>query len=377
MNRLSRILLPMGIAALLGGCSALSTLQGLTGNDLNTQLDTWIVERQYGRALNALSAIDPKDPEYSRLADKRRKVESLAKTYEKEIVAQAAKDMEKGNWARALNAYDTALRGMPDSTYLKDGLAELHRKQSSLVATQRLNLMVARARFLERALPIYERIARIDPRDHDASNALKEHRQSIQETAEHLARTGSAALEAAEYEVAERTLPLAATLSNDEMVQAAYTRLKEWHAAREREHQNARERRRKRAEAQEANAHQYFDSLMSEYRRTYENGQYQKAGKILAQLEETTTNQSEVESERKQLEVTIDIEVERLFEEGVTYYSRGEFERAVQLWKRILELRPAHRPALDNLDRAERVLERLQQLREKQAQRNAGEDAET
>ncbi|SCZ54928.1 tetratricopeptide repeat protein [Thiohalomonas denitrificans] len=377
MNRLSRTLLVSGMAALLGGCSALGALPGLKGNDLDSQLDTWIVERQYGRALNALSAIDPKDPQYSRLAEKRRKVESLAKTYEKEMVEQATKHMEQGNWAGALNAYDRALRGMPDSTYLKDGLAELHRKQSSLVAEQRLNLMVARARFLERALPVYERIARIDPRDQDAGRALKEHRRSIRETAEHLARTGSAALEAGEYEVAERTLPLAASISNDERVQSAHTRLKEWHAARKRASQEARERRLKRAEARKASAHQHFDELMSEYRRTYEDGQYQNARKILEKLEETTLHQSEVESERKQLEVAIDIEVDRLFEEGVTYYSRGEFERAVQLWKRILKLRPEHRPAMDNLDRAERVLERLKQLREKQAQRNSAENAET
>ena len=372
MSRLSRILLPMSVTILLGGCSITGTLPGLFDNDLDAQLDTWIIERQYGRALDALSGIDPKDPEYSKLAAKRRQVESLAKTYEKEVVAQAAEDIEKGNWARALDAYDTALEGMPNSTYLKDGLAELHSKQSSLVAAQRLDLTVARARFLERALPIFERIARIDPRDRDAREALQEHRESIKETAQYLARTGTAAFEAAEYEVAERTLPLAASLSDDKMIQGAYTEFKEWREARERKRRIAHERYLKRTKAREEMAQRHFDELMKEYRRNYDDRRYQNARKILSKLEHTAIHQSDVEKERKQLETAIDIEVERLFEVGVTHYSRGEFEKAVQLWERVIDLRPDYRPAVDNLDRAERVLERLDQLREKKALRNAG-----
>ncbi len=378
MSRLSRVLMPLGVAVLLGGCAILDTLPlTMPGRDLEAQLDTWIAERQYGRALNALSAIDPKDPEYPQLAEKRRKIESLAQTYEKEIVAQAAREVEKGNWAGALDAYDLALSRMPDSTYVKDGLAELHSQQASLIAGQRLDLAVARARFLERALPIYERIARINPRDSDAREKLAEHRQSIKETAEHLARTGSAAFKAAEYAVAERTLPLAASLSDDKMIQSAYAELKAWHEARERERRLARERRLQRAKAREASAQRRFNELMDEYRRAYEGGHYRNARTILSKLEQGSINQSDVQKERQQLEAAIDAEVERLFEDGVTYYSRGEFQKAVQLWKQVLELRPDHRPAIDNLGRAERVLERLKQLREKQAQRNAAENPET
>lgn len=362
------------LAVLLNGCAVLDTLPG---TDLDSQLDQWIAERQYGRALDALSRVDPKAPNYPQMAERRRQVEALAHTYEEEVVRNARKDLKAGNWARALDSYDAALERLPGSTMLKDGLAELHQEQASRLAEQRLTLLVARARFLERALPIHERIAQIDPRNRAAQEALAEHRNALADTAEQLAKTGLAAFHAGQYEVAERTLPLAASLSDAPVVQRAHAELQNWRKARDHEQVAARERRIKRAKAREEAIRQKFEELMDEYRRAFEAARYQNARTILSQVEATALHRDDVAREREHLEGVIRTEVERLFEQGVTHYSRGEFEQAIEAWRDVLELQPDHRPAMESLERAERVLERLEQLREKQAQRNEPAERDT
>ena len=66
------------------------------------------------------------------------------------------------------------------------------------------------------------------------------------------------------------------------------------------------------------------------------------------------------------LQKVVDVKVSQLFEEGVSAYSRGHFERAARDWRTVLSLEPNHQQAKENLDRAEKVLEKLETLRLKQ-----------
>lgn len=59
-------------------------------------------------------------------------------------------------------------------------------------------------------------------------------------------------------------------------------------------------------------------------------------------------------------------EVERLFDTGVNNYSRGQFEKAADNWRTLLQLQPGHQQARENLDRANKVLDKLEKLKAKQ-----------
>ena len=66
------------------------------------------------------------------------------------------------------------------------------------------------------------------------------------------------------------------------------------------------------------------------------------------------------------LDRAIEQESSRLFETGVNAYSRGKYSEAAKYWRQVLELQPNNKRAQENLERADRVIEKLQQLKKKQ-----------
>ena len=372
-----RVCLVLLAAAVLGGCANmdLGRFTRVDSEKLAKRVDTWVADRQYGRALDALSRVDPKDPLYERLAQRRRDIKALAESYEQDTLEQARKAVEGGDWAKALDLYDKALERLPESTVLRDGLAQLHKRQNARVEEERLELLIHRGRWLQRALPIHQRIARILPRDDDAQEELEAKQQQAEEVGRRLGERGAAALADAEYGVAERTLPLAASLSDDEVVQDAHAKLKAWHAEQAQKKEAERKRRLQEAEQRKEAKRRRVERLWKEYHQAFEDKAFVKARERLNALAEAASGDEDVAKQRKRLKAAVQAEVVRLFEQGVSLYSRGRFQEAVERWQRVLELEPEHRPAKESLQRAQRVLERVERLRTEGAEKSGG-DAE-
>lgn len=358
----------LGLVIALGGCNLIPVKE----DDLDPQIEAWVGDRAYGRAIDALTRIDPKNPRYPHFAERRRQVETLAADYERETVAQARKELARGNWAAALDRYDVAMVRLPKSTGLRDGLAQLHQEQATAIAREELDLLIARARWLRDSLPDVEAIARITPRDREAQKRLAEHLEQLDTAARRLARLGAAAFRAGDYRAAERALPLAAELSAAEEVKQPYTELKAWAGEQQARKQAARDQRLKEAQAREAAAKRRFEKAMAAYRAAVDNGGLREALGLLGKLEEMAPGNDALGEERTRLTTAIREETLRLYETGVGLYSRGEFEKAVEVWRRAIELSPDHRETRESLDRAERVIEKLQQLRDKQAGERSG-----
>ncbi|MFQ5328738.1 MAG: tetratricopeptide repeat protein [Thermodesulfobacteriota bacterium] len=63
-----------------------------------------------------------------------------------------------------------------------------------------------------------------------------------------------------------------------------------------------------------------------------------------------------------------DREVDVYLKKGISYFQEEELERAIEAWDMALELDPANETALDYKSRAERVMERLQEIIEGEEQ---------
>lgn len=170
---------------LLGGCANmdidLGRLTRVDSERLAERVDDWVADRQYGRALEALSRVDPKDPLYERLAQRRRDIKDLAESYEQEVLSGAREAVEGGDWAQALDLYDQALERLPESTVLRDGLAKLHQRQEARLEAERLELLIRQGRWLQETLPIHARIGRIAPRDRGVQRQLEAKRGEADE----------------------------------------------------------------------------------------------------------------------------------------------------------------------------------------------------
>jgi len=356
-----RLLWLLPLLAMQSGCVLITSYSKGEG-----KIQHWVKEKQYGNALQALKNIDPKDPDYLKAAEKRKQVEALAAAYEHDVRKQNDRLLRNGKWAEALDSYDEALDRLPESAVLKDGLAQLHRDQARELERLEMKQLIAHGNWLKRTLPTYRDIARVDPRNNTAQIRLKTKQREAEELADELAIYGNRALANNELSKAEELLQLASDLSSTPAIRES---LKKLHQQQSQTAQRARQRReaqQRRQQAQQREHQRTVERLLHKYRTAFEKHDYRQAQKHLQALKTARLETRRYRALEQELNSAIDKEASRLFDIGVNAYSRGHFETAAENWRKVLSLQPGNKQAQENLQRAERVLNKLQELQEKQ-----------
>lgn len=333
---------------------------------LEPKLKQWETEREYGRALDALNKVDPKDPDYAKAARKRMQVERSATQYEQKMRKEAGNLLKKGDWAAALDLYDEALDKYPKSAVIRDGLAKLHQQQSEALARLELKQLVRHGVWLREVLPVYRDIARTDPRNSDAQNRLARIETEAAGVAQELALIGNKALANNELNTADATLPLALKLSGDPVIEGSVNSLHKELEQLEKKRLESRRLSEQKARTAQKKKERTISAIKKRYQKAVAEKKYLSARYYLKELEEIDRRHPEVVGLKKSLRATIEKEVSRLFESGVNAYSRGQFEQAAKAWRTLLKLEPEHLQAKENLERAEKVLDNIQRLKEKQ-----------
>lgn len=331
------------------------------------KVSQWIAEKEYGEALSALASVDPKHPDYPRLAEWRKKVEKQAAQYEADTLKQTDALIAKGDWAQALNQFDEAIDHLPRSTKLRDGLSALTAKQNALVMEQDRQLLLKRGQWLIEAQPHYANIARITPRDSDAQRQLANHEEEMLETGEKLAKWGLEAFEAERMKEASQLIDLAEQMGSSEPITAAVSKLDTWKRSTEQARRERIRKDRAAAEARAASKRKKFNQLIGAYKTALNTGELLKAQSLLEQAEKTNPDKRSLQAEKVELSKQIRLRIEKRYSDGIEHYSRSEFAQAVEAWQEVVTLDPNHIQAQENLERAKKVLEKLQQLRQKQS----------
>lgn len=343
------------------GCATLNNYNSY----LDSKVDEWSDAKQYGQALETLSKVDPTDPNYPQAAEKRKEVEALASRYEQEVRRQTRADVKNGKWAHALDTYDEALSRLPKSAILKDGLAQLHQEQAQELERLELKRLIDTGTWLQQALPTYEQIARTDPRSRSAYLNLEKIRSDTEKVANELALFGNKALANDRMDIAERTLPLAAELSNTPAIAESLKKLRQQQTQAKAVANEQKEKERARQKAAEQNKARQVEEYLKKYHAAFAKKDFHNAREHLKKLQQIDSGNSQWTTLNKNLERATAREVERLYENGVSNYSRGNYEQASKLWRQALELDPNHNQARESLERAQRVLEKLNELKSK------------
>lgn len=330
------------------------------------EVDVLVANKQYGRALDVLARIDPKAPDYSEKAEFRRHVEALAGSYEQAIRAQTREDVEAGNWKAALDLYDEALARLPQSVVLRDGLAQLHQQQKQELERLDTERLLAQGNWLKDTLPTYRQIAQVDPRSRATSQQLDRIQQQAVEIAKQLAQIGNRALANDDLYTASETLLLARELSDAPAISDSVDKLQQQLEALSAEQEQQNSKRRQQAQAAERAHQREVSQYHDKYTAARADNDYLAAREQLRQLRSLDPKNPAWQQEQETLDAIITARTEQLFKEGINAYSHGQYEKAAESWRETLSLDPRHKLAKDNLERAERVLERIRTLQQGQ-----------
>lgn len=343
----------------LSGCSWLQP----QGNELSTRLDALVAEKRYGDALDMLARVPPDSPDYGRFAERRKSIETQAAQYERKTVDDGRQFMTQDRWFQALNLYDEAMNRLPRSTVLRDGLADLHKQQQTRLTIQEQELVIAKGEWLANVITVYRRMTTIDPRNNSYQNQLEKYQAEGEQAAASLLKIGTQAKTAGNDDIASRALPLAARLSDKKEFQQA---AQKYEQTRPRDSRSVQDKRWNELAQREQERTEAIRQLTNDYAAAMKNKDYLGARTTLGRLRSFAPELVNEKGYEKDLNEKIDMESNRLYNEGVMFYGRSQFEKARDSWKKTLELVPTHSKAKESLDRVEKVLERINQLRSKQ-----------
>jgi tetratricopeptide (TPR) repeat protein len=351
---------------LVAGCAELSARFGV--GDLDEDLDRLVAAEDYGRALTLIDAVPARDPKFNYYHYRRDQILELAKNYETEQFAEAAQLQVDGDWEGALTLYKQGLDKYPQSTLLQDGLLYLREAQAKQSAKIELELLISRGEFLIEALPKQRELTDVDPEDRTARRLRDQLEAEALDVGAALGDHGARALETGNIALAKRTLPLATRLNPDPQIAARYQGLKALETAERTQQRTERKKAQVDQQRQAVQARkQRSRDLYVVYERAEQNQDLVQARDALRKIIHIDGPSSRAAALLPGLEERISLRVNDLIAQGGSSYSRGQFEEAVVFWEHALKLDPDNEEAEANLKRAERVLAKLKELREKQA----------
>jgi len=364
------------------GCASLPTS---TGN-ANDQIDYWLSRQEYGKAAAILASVkESPSPATSDLQEIQEKIKSHIARYEQQVIAEAEKSVATTDWGEAFALYRVALSRLPDSTPLQQGQQHLRQRHAAHVDQLELDRAIAKGEWTLKDLEISKVAEANNSGGWLGRYVLNRKIASADERGRELAEHGKRALERQDLTLAKRILPLAMALSSSLESKALNAQLQETLKEQElrilAEQQRIAEAQlavqRIRSEQQNDKERATFSSheqrkakrLMAEFRNASRERNFAKAQQLMSQLEALGVDSQEFQKLSKQLTSDVARHVKHLIETGATHYSQQRYEAAMNVWKHAQVLDPKNEQLTARIKRATRVLERLQNLRDKSSAR--------
>ncbi len=328
--------------------------------DLPKQVDRWVAEEKYGKAIKAIDEVQPDDPQYASVQEQRKEVLRLAEKYEKGVIRDGRRLTREEQWQEAFELYEEGTAKLPDSERIVRARADFLARRAEHVTSVRTEVLINKGNWLARELPLQQEILTTLPDDEKARKGLKRAQRTLDDTSAALYLCGQRALDSRDNALAVRCLALAEQLTPTTSVKDALAR-----AEKEQRKKKAKTRRarRKKQEQSEANKAR---KLLDEYEEAYEANDLIKARIVLAELKAVEPKNNKVEQLETELEGAIGETVKRGMEESRRLYSQGRIQQALDNWEALSKLDPENEEIKTHIARAERVLAKLRELSEKQ-----------
>lgn len=329
---------------LLAGCSMLPPQQGaLDDQPLRDALAVYTEARKTREAAPGPAT--------------ERQMDIARKAFEDEVVALAGRQRDGGEWLRAEDTLDLALKEIPHSKRLLDARREVAETRVRKLATNECRMNAARARYLaDKSALLLER-APLEARDYLQDWMSRRERQELSELAIRLRDCANQALATGQLRLAEEALDAAVRVNGTEFVAAERRRLeKTQHPAKATTPAKAAAPRA--TVTPQQRIRQQRTALMDAMTR----GDLKEARSALTELRRLQGDTAELQELGASIDAAIAAYAQEANERASAHYRDRQIEQARDIWKEILELDPQNEQVRTNLDRAERVLKKLEEL---------------
>lgn len=345
MNLL-RILVIVSLALSFSGCAFLQSLD----SNLPEKIDQWAKQEEYGKALATLEHVRPGNQNYALLMKKKQIIERQARAFERKTIQASNQLTAQNQWHKASLLYEDAMDKLPDSETLETAYTQFKDRRQTYLEDLETQLLIHKGTWLNNTATLYQRIKTTVPGDYRSVNGVRDYEHDREETLESLIECARTAGAADKLPLAGKCLALAQrmdrSLHNDPRLAGVRNRLDQARDARSRQYKRQTQ------------------DLIAELRQGYSQENLQRAHDHLQAADQFEPlddgNLELLEDLNKRLQSGI----HQRMESARRLYSRGKIEQALQIWETLQTLAPNNQQLQAYIERARRVLEKLQRLQQ-------------
>jgi hypothetical protein len=350
----------LGLFATLSGCQHLDAIR--MEADRPGDFAAFIGAGEYGRAEQLLTQYPSLDT-----PEARRELQDRIDAYETAVISDAQARESSDDLYGASQLLAQALLKLPNSARLNEYKARLDAERAERLRANERRELLADAEYHLAQQDIYKERLNLD-----APSLVERWKNSYQQKQAHelaakLLACGEQTLQEDRMDVAERCLHYARAIDDTPEVRAALAQLDSRRSAqrREEEHETrvAQTRREKRLVRKFRDKTQ---EVLEKTRQALDDGDLPAARRLFLELPPGGSDSSEVAALKIRLNDALRARARELTVEGDRRYRADNVNRAIRAWELALELEPDNPELVERVERARKVLARLEELKKRQ-----------
>ncbi len=323
---------------------------------LPEHVEKWLSDQEYGLVLDWLDTIPHNYPGFEAVKQIHAGVKQKAEQYEKSIIRQVEKEQKKRNMDAVFLVLSSALRKLPNSKLLQNKRKKLFSKQIRQISYLNRELLIARGQYILKESRLREQLSQIDWDNPSAKWNLKRMRAELKNTSIELLRCGKKAMREGFLKQSRWCIDLAGRMFKSKKQVKLAQQINSRLANKKKQADN------KDFKKFEQSGKVSAAELQELANKALSQGRLRVALDIIEDLANIEKNNKQVLQLKKALELKLSARVAALMKRGNKFYKNGSIDDAKRDWEEVLRLEPNNKEAQNNVERAQRVLEKLLEL---------------
>ena len=342
MNSLKKLLLLLCFS-FLGACSFLQSFHSQSPE----YIEVLIKEKHYGKAQNILQRVNPGQPQYSAMMAQKKHLLSLVHKLESSTLEKTQRLREQDKWQQALQVLQDARAQIPESKVLNKAEEDFLAAREKRINKLNMQLDIHKGIWLRDAEPLLDAIIRTMPDDYERQQQRQQFNQEKSHTLKNLARCAQQAMNKKLYETGRHCLALVDRIDKENK----YTEELKLEKTKLQRHDQAWHQQQLKVS----------NELLKELKQGYSHDNLLRASQHLQKL--SSHNQTEDQKQHGHLlKQELEKGIAQNMDAGRQLYSEGKVTEALSIWISLRQITPDNEALEAHISRAQRVLEKLEQL---------------
>lgn len=366
MHKCFRFMLVL-LLPVIAGCSGMGTI-GLP-QDNPESINRLLEEHEYARARQLTSKYAALDtPELQT------RISKEEASFEESTYSEA-RTLESGNdLLGAVQLLSSTLQKIPHSTSLRELRNTIEQERVKQLQTNERDQLIARAEYALNQQQLYRKQANLESPSLGQRWEHQRHQKEAITLSTQLLEHGQQALDEDKPDLAKTCLQLSQALNEtpevDALLSIIDTDEESRKQATKQENRLAQKkvttRKEKNREKEQQDQKKKTEVLLAETQQALAKDDLQVARAAFVQIPPSAASDSMVQATQNDLDHAVDVHVGKLITQGDTQYRADNVLLAVRTWTRALSLDPDNRELRERVERANKVLARLEELKRQQ-----------